>query len=59
MTTLAANKPRALELGEMNHFPVIASDIIYAISGFTTLAPATLTDVTWLDLNVDGRAWAQ
>lgn len=29
MTTLAANKPRAYELGERNHFPVIASDIIY------------------------------
>lgn len=29
MTTLAANKPRAYELGERNHLPVIASDIIY------------------------------
>lgn len=29
MTTLAANKPRAFELGARNHFPVIASDIIY------------------------------
>ena len=29
MTTLAANKPRAYELGERNHFPVIAADIIY------------------------------
>ena len=29
MTTLAANKPRAYELGERNHFPVIANDIIY------------------------------
>lgn len=29
MTTLAANKPRDYELGERNHFPVIASDIIY------------------------------
>lgn len=29
MTTLAANKPRAFELGERNHLPVIASDIIY------------------------------
>lgn len=29
MTTLAANKPRAYELGARNHFPVIASDIIY------------------------------
>jgi hypothetical protein len=29
MTTLAANKPRAFELGERNMFPVIASDIIY------------------------------
>ena len=29
MTTLAANKQRAFELGERNHIPVIASDIIY------------------------------
>lgn len=29
MTTLAANKPRAFELGERNHLPVIAADIIY------------------------------
>ncbi len=29
MTTLAANKPRAYEMGERNHLPVIASDIIY------------------------------
>ena len=29
MTTLAANKPRAYELGERNSIPVIASDIIY------------------------------
>lgn len=29
MTTIAANKPRAYELGERNSFPVIASDIIY------------------------------
>ena len=29
MTTLAANKPRSFELGERNHIPVIASDIIY------------------------------
>lgn len=29
MTTLAANKPRDYELGERNHLPVIASDIIY------------------------------
>jgi hypothetical protein len=28
-TTLAANKPRAYELGERNMFPVIAADIIY------------------------------
>lgn len=27
--TLAANAPRAYELGERNHFPVIAADIIY------------------------------
>lgn len=29
MTTLAANKPRAYELGNRNQIPVIASDIIY------------------------------
>lgn len=29
MTTLAANKPRAYEMGELDAFPVIASDIIY------------------------------
>lgn len=29
MTTLAANKARSYELGERNHLPVIASDIIY------------------------------
>lgn len=29
MTTLAANKPRAYELGRTNTLPVIASDIIY------------------------------
>lgn len=28
-TTLAANAPRAYELGERNHIPVIAADIIY------------------------------
>lgn len=29
MTTLASNKPRAYELGERNHLPVIAADIVY------------------------------
>lgn len=29
MTTLATNKPRAYELGQRNHIPVIATDIIY------------------------------
>lgn len=29
MTTLAADKPRVYELGELNDLPVIASDIIY------------------------------
>jgi len=29
MTTLAANSPRDYELGDHNHIPVIASDIIY------------------------------
>jgi hypothetical protein len=29
MTTLAANKPRAFELGDVNELPMIAADIIY------------------------------
>lgn len=29
MTTLAVDKPRTYELGDLNEFPVIASDIIY------------------------------
>ncbi len=29
LTTLAANKPRAFEIGDRNEYPVIASDIIY------------------------------
>ena len=29
MTTLAANEPRTVELGDRNEFPVIAADIIY------------------------------
>lgn len=29
MTTLAVDKPRAYELGDVNEFPVIAADIIY------------------------------
>jgi len=29
MTTLAANSPKAMELGSRNEFPVVASDIIY------------------------------
>jgi hypothetical protein len=29
MTTLAANKPRAYELGDNQEYPVIATDIIY------------------------------
>lgn len=50
MTTLAANKPRAYELGERNHLPVIASDIIYegaavGIQASTGYArPLTATD---------------
>jgi hypothetical protein len=35
----------------------IANDIIYA-SAFSTTTPSTLADVVWIDLNVDGRAWA-
>lgn len=34
----------------------IANDIIYGIS-FSTTAPSTLSAVTWLDINADGRAW--
>lgn len=29
MVTLAANKPRAYEVGDRNEYPVVASDIIY------------------------------
>lgn len=29
MTTLAVNKPRAYELGDENHLPIIANDIVY------------------------------
>lgn len=29
MTTLAANLPRAFDLGDHNHIPIIASDIVY------------------------------
>jgi len=50
MTTLAANKPRAYELGERNHFPVIAADIIYEgaavgiVPGTGHAQPLTATD---------------
>ena len=50
MTTLAANKPRAYELGERNHFPVIAKDIIYEgaavgiVPGTGHAQPLTATD---------------
>ena len=36
----------------------LANDIIYAAS-FATTTPSTLSDVEWIDLNVDGRAWAK
>lgn len=36
----------------------IANDIIYGIT-FSTTTPSTLSAVTWLDINADGRAWAQ
>jgi hypothetical protein len=36
----------------------VANDLIYAV-GFSTTAPATLVDVVWLDLNLDGREWAE
>jgi hypothetical protein len=35
----------------------LTNDIIYAVT-FSTATPATLAAVTWLDINVDGRAWA-
>jgi hypothetical protein len=47
-----------LERDVINPSPLV-NDIIYAASGFSTLSPSTLTDVTYLDLNVDGRAWAE
>ncbi len=34
-----------------------ANDIIYGIT-FTTTTPISLSAVTWLDINADGRAWA-
>lgn len=37
----------------------IPGDIIYATSGFSTASPSTLVGVEYLDLNVDGRAWAE
>lgn len=40
MTTLAANKPRAIVLGNRNHFPVIASDILYEMAAIG-LVPAS------------------
>jgi hypothetical protein len=40
MTTLAANKPRAYELGSRNHLPVIAADIIYE-GAAVGIVPAT------------------
>ncbi|MDO8778097.1 MAG: hypothetical protein Q7K57_57145 [Burkholderiaceae bacterium] len=49
-TTLAANAPRAFELGNRNEFPVIASDIIYEggaiglVSGTGHARPLTSVD---------------
>ena len=42
MTTLAADKPRTIELGEFNDVPMIASDIIYegALVGYNTAGNA-------------------
>lgn len=42
MTTLAANSPRAFEIGDRNEFPVVASDILYEGSaiGLTTAGHA-------------------
>lgn len=51
MTTLAANSPRAYELGERNFLPVIASDIIYEgaavgiVSGTGHARPLNAADV--------------
>ena len=50
MTTLAVNTPRDYELGERNHYPVIASDIIYEggavgiVSGTGHARPLTSVD---------------
>ena len=35
----------------------LVGDVIFA-APFSTLSPATLSDTKWIDLNVDGRAWA-
>jgi len=36
----------------------LTNDIIYGIT-FSTTAPSSLSDVVWLDINADGRAWAK
>jgi hypothetical protein len=37
----------------------LANDIIYAVNGFVTATPSSLVGVTYLDINADGRAWAE
>lgn len=51
MTTLAANKPRTAEIGDVNEFPVIAADIIYEgaavgiVVGTGNARPLAATDI--------------
>lgn len=66
MTTLAANSPRTMELGDVNEFPVIASDIIYEgaavgiVTGTGHARPLTSVDqfVGFAEEKVDNSAGA-
>lgn len=65
MTTLAKDTPRDYELGEMNEFPVIASDIIYegaavSLNGSGYARPLTAGDkfLGFAEQNVDNSIGA-
>jgi len=66
MTTLAANKPRSKELGNINEIPVIASDIIYegaavgVVNGTGHARPLTSVDkfVGFCEAKADNSAGA-
>jgi hypothetical protein len=65
MTTLAADKSRTFELGDINELPVIASDIIYegaavGMNGSGYARPLTAGDqfVGFAEQNVDNSAGA-